>query len=419
MDRRQQLIFIWCAVRRLSQRRDAARKRRLRRFRERQRKERLLIVTVLGLVLCTSFMRERSLWVKERSSDWWERIVSSFTQQEWVENFRMSQETFSHLCSLLRPYVSRQDTRMRKAVSVEKRVAITLWRLATNGDYRSIGHLFGVSKRSVCIIVKEVCSAIVETLLHLYVRIPSGDEVEEVVNGFETKWGFPQCAGAVDGTHIPIVAPDEYPTDYYNRKGFHSIIMQAVADYRYRFIDICIGWPGRVHDARVFANSTLYTKGEHGLLLPTRPRIINGVEVPLLLLGDPAYPLLPWLLKPFSDNGRLSEEQVSFNYRLSRARMVIENAFGRLKGRWRCLLKRNDMSINHMPDCIASCVVLHNICEIHKEQFHDEWLCTDDDGDDSSEKRSNPELETFADRPASATAIRNALMEHFIDHRLL
>ena len=43
---------------------------------------------------------------------------------------------------------------------------------------------------------------------------------------FETKWGFPQCAGAVDGTQIPVVAPSDCPTDYYNRKGFHSIIMR-------------------------------------------------------------------------------------------------------------------------------------------------------------------------------------------------
>ena len=112
----------------------------------------------------------------------------------------MSQETFTHLFSLLRPHITKEDTGMREAISVEKRIAITLWRLATNGDYRSIGHLFGVSRGTVCIIVKEVCLAIVGSLLTLYVKMPSGDELEEVVDGFETKWGFPQCVRAVDGT---------------------------------------------------------------------------------------------------------------------------------------------------------------------------------------------------------------------------
>ena len=60
-------------------------------------------------------------------------------------------------------------------------------------------------------------------------------------------------------------------------------------------------------------------------------RNINGQDVPLMILGDPAYPLLPWLMKGFADNGRLTEDHINFNYRLSRARMVIEGSFGRLK----------------------------------------------------------------------------------------
>ena len=77
------------------------------------------------------------------------------------------------------------------------------------------------------------------------------------------EYGFPQCAGAVDGTHIPTVSPIECPGDYYNRKGWHLIILQGCVDNKGRFIDIYVGWPGRVHDARVFANSSL--TGKKGL----------------------------------------------------------------------------------------------------------------------------------------------------------
>ena len=142
--------------------------------------------------------------------------------------------------------------------------------------------------------------------------------------------------------------------------------MQAVADHRYCFTNIYIGWPGSVHDARVFKNSDLYIKGQNGSLDPTTDKIINGVKVPLVVLGDPAYPLLPWLMKPYTDNRRLTPAARTFNYRLSQARIVVENAFGRLKGRWRCLLKRNDAQLQHIPHVIAACVTLHNICEIHK-----------------------------------------------------
>ena len=51
-------------------------------------------------------------------------------------------------------------------------------------------------------------------------------------NGFETERGFPQVVGAIDGTHIPIICPQERGSDYYNRKGYYSVIMQAVVDYQ-------------------------------------------------------------------------------------------------------------------------------------------------------------------------------------------
>ena len=70
--------------------------------------------------------------------------------------------------------------------------------------------------------------------------------------------------------------------------------------------------------------------------------------MPLFLVANAAYPLLPWVMKPLPDNGQLHEERAHYNYRLSRARMVVENAFGRLKGRWRCLLKPNGASIQQM-----------------------------------------------------------------------
>ena len=101
-----------------------------------------------------------------------------------------------------------------------------------------------------------MCSHI-KILLPKYIRFPSSDGLTEVVDGFKHKWGFPQCAGAVDGTHIPILSPQEFPSDYYNRKGWHSILMQGTVNHLGLFMDVYIGWPGRVHDARVFANSTL------------------------------------------------------------------------------------------------------------------------------------------------------------------
>ena len=141
--------------------------------------------------------------------------------------------------------------------------------------------------------------------------MPCGDALKQVVAG---KLGFPQCVGAIDG---PIISPQECPADYYNsnRKGWHSIILQGLVDHNGLFMDIYVGWPGRVHDARVFSNSSLFRKGQEGSLLPNSTETIGQHEIPLVILGDPAYPLLKWLMKAYPDTGSLTPQQKTFNYR--------------------------------------------------------------------------------------------------------
>ncbi|XP_046841745.1 protein ALP1-like [Xenia sp. Carnegie-2017] len=103
--------------------------------------------------------------------------------------------------------------------------------------------------------------------------------------------GLPSMRWAIDGTHIQIVAPSNSAQDYYNGKGFYSIVLQAVVDHQYRFTDICIKWLGRVHDARVLSNSGVFAKAEAGKLFPDGGKEICGCNVPFMLIGDPAYPL--------------------------------------------------------------------------------------------------------------------------------
>ena len=290
----------------------------------------------------------------------------------------MNKSTFDYLCGELAPIIQQQTTHLRNPIDVDKRVAITLWRLATNVDYRTLAQLFGIGRSSACTVTLDTCRAI-QKLMPKYVHIPTGEGMKRNVEGFSARWGFPQAAGAIDGTHIPILRPKgDSGADYYNRKGFYSIVMQAVVDFRGYFMDIYLGWPGKVHDARIFANSTFYHKGQTGTLLPDWQRQLSGVEVPLVILGDPAYPVLPWLMKAYPEHSGMSAQQKLFNYRLSRARMVVENAFGRLKGRWRCLLKRNDSLLPNVILITTACVVLHNICETFRDDCLEEWTVTDD-----------------------------------------
>lgn len=318
---------------------------------------------------CQFFLFRRSIWAYARSDCWWFHIYNTWTNEEWLSNFRMCRSSFDYLCDILRPWLKRQNTRFRQAIPVENRVAICIWRLATNLEFRSISHLFAVGISTCCFITQEVVTAINSVLKPMYLKHPSAAELRLIVQGFRDRWRFPQVAGAIDGTHIAIRAPSKNSSDYYNRKGGYSIILQGVVDHRMRFWDINVGRPGKVHDARVFSLSSLYDLASAGTLLPHWSEAFEGVDVPLLLLGDSAYPLLPWLMKPYPEGGGITPQQLNFNHKLSQARMTVERAFGRLKGRWRCLLKLNDTHITFISRIVSACCVLHNYCEYHNEKY--------------------------------------------------
>lgn len=280
-------------------------------------------------------------------------------------------------------------------------MAVCIWRLATNAEFRTIAQLFGIGQSTAVMVVNHVASTIVKYMMPSIIKRPSDPELRAIIQGFRDRWGFPQCAGAIDGTHIGIMAPSESPGDYYNRKGFYSIILQGVVDHRLRFWDINVGWPGRVHDARVFSNSTLFECGQSGTLFPNATERFGEVDVPIVILGDAAYPLLPWLIKPYTPNN-ITPAQAAFNYHLSRARMTVERAFGRLKGRWRCLLKRYDCDVSRINTIIAACCVLHNFCEDHREDF-----------EDSQHEEERGETNELNAAHHTSSSIRDILCEYF------
>lgn len=206
----------------------------LRRTRQTQRRRRLVQIAMFRAAVIAGFTVQREVWRHPQSSDWWEHVVlATFDDDRWRANFRMRRRTFERLCDRLAPRIVRQDTPLRRPVPVEKRVAVTLWWLATGSGYRTVAHLFGMGKSSVCEIVHEVCAAL-SALRSEYIKLPVGDQLRSIVHGYKTKWGFPQCAGAIDGSHIPVIAPSENHTDYFNRKGWHSVLLQGVADHKFR-----------------------------------------------------------------------------------------------------------------------------------------------------------------------------------------
>nr|XP_048703369.1 uncharacterized protein LOC125635574 [Caretta caretta]XP_048703370.1 uncharacterized protein LOC125635574 [Caretta caretta] len=276
---------------------------------------------------------EHRFWAQETNTDWWDRIVLwVWDDSQWLRNFCMCKGTFMELCDLLSPAQKHKNTKMRAGPTVEKRVAIALWKLAKPDSYRPVENQFGVGKSTVGAAVMQVANAITELLLS---RVVTLGNVHVIVDGFAAM-GFPNCDGAIDGTHIPILGPDHQGSQYINCKGYFSMVLQALVDHKGCFANINVGWPGKVHDAHVFRNSSLFKWLQEGIYFPDQKITIGDVEKPIVILADPAYPLTPWLMKPYT--GTLDSSKELFNYRLSKCRMVVECAFGRLKGRWCSLL---------------------------------------------------------------------------------
>ena len=187
------------------------------------------------------------------------------------------------------------------------------------------------------------------------------------------------------------------------------MLIQAVVDYKYCFLDIYTGWPGSVHDARVLAHSTFYKKANAGQLLSHTTKTICEASIPVFVIGDSVYPMLPWLMKPYNQPSVDSSEKRIYNYRISRGRIVVEIAFGRLKAHWQRLLKRNNMLIKNIPTVVSAACVLHNICEIHGECFDESWASNDV----SSDLTHPDQRPTDSIAVSGSATIREALVDYF------
>ncbi|GFS22295.1 hypothetical protein ElyMa_003359900 [Elysia marginata] len=179
---------------------------------------------------------------------------------------------------------------------------------------------------------------------------------------FEDNWHFPNCLGSVDGKHIEIVPPPESRSFYYNYKGFHSIDLMAIANANYELLYAHFGTNERISDGGVIE----YT-GFHNLLtnnLLHLPGINPTNGLPYVFVSDEAFALGENFLKPYSVK-MLDHDKIVFNYRLSRARRVVENVFGILVARIGVLQKKINLSPGNIDIVVMTCCVLHNFLRRH------------------------------------------------------
>ena len=285
----------------------------------------------------------------------------------------MSPERYFHLLELVKPRIEKKDTRFRKAISADERLTLTLRYLASGAMQESLSFSYRISRASVCGIVYEVCLVLWDVLQEDYMRCPNtNDQWMRIAEQFESDWNMPHCVGAIDGKHIAMDCPRGTGSNYHCYKGYFSTVLLAVCDANYCFSLLDIGNYGSNNDAGILANSKMGKRFKAGKFNLPAPEKLNGCPLdstPFFLVGDDIFPLCDWLMKPFSGNDLWLEELV-FNYRLSRARRIIENCFGILVARWRIFHGPIRASVETVEAIIQATCVLHNYLRLTDNAFY-------------------------------------------------
>jgi len=222
-------------------------------------------------------------------------------------------------------------------------------------------------------IVLEVCSAIISKLKEEYLSIPSEEDWKRIAKEFWDIWNFPNCIGALDGKHVVIDAPPNSGTLYYNYKKTFSIVLLALVDAQYKFLAVDIGAYGKNSDGGILSNSNLGKSLERNKLnIPNDQYLPDTNEkLPLVIIGDEGFPLKKYLLRPYPGPQMYKDQKKkNFNDRLSRARKVVEDAFGQLTAKFRIYCRRLNALPRNADTIVMTTCILHNFIKTGSTEVH-------------------------------------------------
>lgn len=287
-----------------------------------------------------------------------------------IEKYRFPKHILNEIIDLvwddMVPHSWRND-----AISVHVQVATALQFLATGSFFNVESSVHGISKSSVSRCVDKFVNSLCRQKRR-FIEFPSDEQQQRnTMMSFYDVAGFPGVLGAIDGTQIPITRPVREDNVFVCRKGYPSINVQGVCGAKKEFLDIVAQWPGSTHDNFIWSSCHLARRFENG-------EIQNG-----WLIGDSGYGLKSHLLTPFLATETIGQRRYNSAHR--KTRVLIENAFGILKARFRCLDKSGGKLMFPPTKCckiITAAAILHNIAISHQMpepnvqdiDFHTDYL---------------------------------------------
>lgn len=246
--------------------------------------------------------------------------------------------------------------------------------MATGESYRSLSFAFRISHNYICVFVPLVLKSMYEKLKPKFLPPPSDLNFKEKAEEFWSAWHFPNVIGAIDGKHVRIMCPDQSGSLFFNYKNYFSIVLLAVVDANYQFLTVDIGSYGKEGDAGIFRKSQIGKEiyGDKFQFPP--PRLLpysKNTILPYVILGDEAFQLHTHIMKPYPKKQALEDNSKAvFNYRLSRARRVTENAFGMLCHVFRIFFTPINVKPSTVDLIVFVSCCLHNMLRREYVQNH-------------------------------------------------
>lgn len=326
--------------------------------------------------------RRRTVWVRQYLTPEFRKQHSQYYTlvQTWrtsdvamyKQYMRMEPALFDEILGRIQHRISRIATGMRDPIEPGLKLAVTLRMLATGHSNRDSSYNFLVSDSAISLFVPEVCQAILDQYTDEVMPLPrTPEDWKEIEQEFKERWNVPHAVGALDGRHCPIEKPQGGGSLYYNYKNFHSVVLMGLVDADYKFIWADVGGCGSMGDAQIYNHSDLKRAIESGetQLPPDDPLPNDDKDFPYFILADEAFALSTFLVKPYSR--KLMERSLRiFNYRISRGRRVVENAFGIMSLKLQILQRPMNKNIHTCRTIIKTCVVLHNLLRLRYPNGH-------------------------------------------------
>ncbi|XP_055838409.1 putative nuclease HARBI1 [Episyrphus balteatus] len=229
---------------------------------------------------------------KPKVENFVEDVVDKYLEEQFRQQFRIRRRTCEFLTQrfeMSSHFKKKVDCGGKQEIPDKVQILAFLWFAGNKDSYREVANLFNISTASMFNILIRLLEFFFEVSPN-FIKFPATDEEKQrAAAKFKQIAGFPGVIGCIDGCYIYVRKPaGKLRSTYINRHDLLSLTLQGICDAEKRFIDVFVGSPSKIHDARIFQLSFI----SHDL-----PDIC-GTEYHIL--GDAAYSLRELMLTPYT-----------------------------------------------------------------------------------------------------------------------